>query len=287
MSAAFDTVKHTVLLDRFAKEFGITDYANAWLSSYFTNRNQQVNITGILSDPIPLTCGMPQGSILGPKGYPMYVSPVYVTVRNIGAIFDAEMKMLDQVSSVCKASYASLHSLGRIRKYLNDDSFKTLVHAFITCKIDNFNSLLSGVPKYAIHKLQMVLNNAARLITRQDRTQHITNTLIELHWLPIDARIDFKILLFTYKALNDLGPEYISNILHFKQHKRDTRSSSDFLLLDPPKTLFKTMGDRAFAFNAVKQWNVLPLDLRSSPTLSVFKKNLKTYLFKRSYPDIS
>ena len=151
-------------------------------------------------------------------------------VRNIGAIFDAEMKMLDQVSSVCKASYASLHSLGRIRKYLNDDSFKTLVHAFITCKIDNFNSLLSGVPKYAIYKLQMVLNNAARLITRQDRTQHITNTLIELHWLPIDARIDFKILLFTYKALNDLGPEYISNILHFKQHKRDTRSSSDFLL---------------------------------------------------------
>ena len=109
-------------------------------------------------------------------------------VRNIGAIFDTEMKMLDQVGRVCKASYASLHSLGRIRKYLDDDSFKTLVHAFITCKIDNFNSLLSGIPKYAIHKLQMVLNNATRLITKRDRTQHFTNTLIELQWLPIDAR---------------------------------------------------------------------------------------------------
>ena len=84
MSAAFDTVKHTILLDRFAKEFGITDSVNEWLSSYFTNRNQQVNIAGILSDPIPLTCGMPQGSILGPKGYPMYVSPVFMIAEKHG-----------------------------------------------------------------------------------------------------------------------------------------------------------------------------------------------------------
>ena len=206
------------------------------------------------------------------------------TVRNIGAVFDAEMKMCDQVSSVCKASYANLHSLGRIRKYLDDASAKTLVHAFITCRIDNLNSLLVGTPKYAKHKLQMVLNNAARLITKTD---HITSTLVELHWLPVNARIDYKILLFTYKALNDLGPAYISNMLHFKQHKRDTRSSSDVLLLDPPTTNFITWGDRAFAFNAVKQWNILPLELRSSQTLSAFKKDLKTFLFKRSYPNHS
>ena len=60
-----------------------------------------------------------------------------------------------------------------------------------------------------------------------------------------------------------------------------------FLHLDPPETLFKTLGDHAFAFHAVKQWNVLSLDLRSRPTLSVFEKNLKTLLFKRSYPNIS
>ena len=67
--------------------------------------------------------------------------------RNIGAVFDVEMKMQD-LGNVCKASYASLHSLGRIRKYLDDNAIKTLVHAFVTCRIDNLNSILAGIPDY-------------------------------------------------------------------------------------------------------------------------------------------
>ena len=372
MSAAFDTVEHCILLNRLRDTFRITGTANAWLASYFTDRTQRVNITGTLSDPCPITCGMPQGSILGPKGYPMYVSPVFkiaekhsvsmhmyaddtqlyvsfspsewhsakrrmeecireirewlncnclklndgktelmvlgqsslvskiegnleifigntvvktsLKVRNIGAIFDSEMKMQDQVNSVCRSSYACLHSIGRIRRYLDETSVKALVHAFITCRIDNLNSLLAGIPDYVLDKLQMVLHNAARLITRLDRKDHITDTLIELHWLPIAARIDYKILVLTYKALNDLGPSYLLDLLPLKQHKRNTRSSEDFLMLQLPTTHFKTLGDRSFRFYAVKEWNVLPLELRDSPSLSVFKKDLKTFLFRRSYP---
>ena len=282
MSAAFDTVEHTILLNMFKQDFSITGTANTWLASYFTNRTQCVNINSVLSDPCQIVCGMPQGSILGPKGYPMYVSPIFkiaekhgisihmyaddtqlyasfipsewhsvkckmencirelrawlnwnclklndgktemmiigrdsiitkiegklevfiedtvVTpsqkVRNIGAIFDSEMRMLDQVNSVSKASYACLHSIGRIRKYLDDNAAKTLVHSFITCRIDNLNSLLAGIPDYALDKLQMILNNAARLITQLDKKDHITDTLIQLHWLPIAARIDYKII---------------------------------------------------------------------------------------------
>ncbi len=203
-------------------------------------------------------------------------------VRNIGAIFDSEMRMLEQVNNVCRSSYASLHSIGRIRKFLDVDAVKTLVHAFITCKLDNLNSILAGIPDYAIHKLQMVQNNAARLITKKD---HITEVLIDLHWLPIEARIDYKILLLVYKTLNGLGPAYLEDMLQFKQHKRETRSSDDLLMLAFPKTHFKTLGDRSFTFTAVDQWNVLPLELRASPSLSTFKEHLKTFLFKRSYPN--
>ena len=131
----------------------------------------------------------------------------------------------------------------------------------------------------------MVQNNAARLITKTDKKDHITGVLVDLHWLPIEARIDYKILLLVYKTLNDLGPSYLVDILHFKQHKRETRSSEDFLMLDVPKTHFKTLGDRSFTFTAVDQWNVLPLELRASQSLSTFKEHLNTFLFERSYPN--
>ena len=108
-------------------------------------------------------------------------------------MFDSEMRMHDQVSSVCRSGYAGLHSFGRIRRYLNDDAAKTLVHAFITCKVDNLNSLLAGIPGYALDKVQMILNNLARLLTRTNGKDHITGTLKELHWLPIEARIQYKI----------------------------------------------------------------------------------------------
>ena len=77
MSAAFDRVEHRILLNRLKHNFGITGSVNEWLHSYFSNRLQRTCVHGVLSDPVPLTSGMPQGSILGPKGYPFYVTPIF------------------------------------------------------------------------------------------------------------------------------------------------------------------------------------------------------------------
>ena len=74
----------------------------------------------------------------------------------------------------------------------------------------------------------MVLNNSARLLTCTDSKDHITPVLKELHWLPVEARINDEISLLTYKALNGLGLVYIRELLHLKQHKRETRSSRIF-----------------------------------------------------------
>ena len=195
-------------------------------------------------------------------------------------MLDSEMKMLDQVHNVCRSCYASLNSLGRIRKYLCDSSMEILVHASITCKVDSLNSLLSGIPDYALHRVQMVLNNSARLLTRTNSKDQITPVLKELHRLPVEALIDYKILLLTYKALNGFGPVYMRELLHLKQHKRETRSSRDFLMLEVPRTRLKTLGDRTFSCTAATHWNALPLELPSVPSLSVFKQQLKTFLFK-------
>ncbi len=110
-----------------------------------------------------------------------------------------------------------------------------LVHAFMTSKLDDCNALLGGCPASSINKLQIVQNAAARVLTRSRKYDHITPILQSLHWLPIKFRISYKILLLAYKALNNLAPAYLTNLL--SRYKRDlhtvvTRDFTSFCL-DP------------------------------------------------------
>ena len=98
-----------------------------------------------------------------------------------------------------------LRNIGHVRKRLTESTAKQLVQSLVISRLDYCNNLLRGLPSEMLAKLQLVQNNAARLITRTKRRDHITPVLIKLHWLPIKARIDFKILLFVFKAINDKG----------------------------------------------------------------------------------
>ena len=135
------------------------------------------------------------------------------SVRNIGVIFDKHLSLAEHVNSVCKSSFYQLRRIVKIRKYLSLKTTQTLVHAFITSKIDNCNSLLFGIPTHLLKKLQYVQNAAARVITGSRKFDHITPVLKELHWLPVEQRIVFKVLLITFKALHGLAPRYISDII--------------------------------------------------------------------------
>ena len=111
---------------------------------------------------------------------------------------------------------------------------------------------------------------------------HITPVLIQLHWLPLYFRILFKVLLLVYKALNGMAPLYITELLSYRTCSRTLRST-DQKLLAVPKSRLKTYGDRAFSVAAPKLWNELQLDLRSLDTINLFKRHLKTDLFKKAY----
>ena len=139
-----------------------------------------------------------------------------------------------------------------------------------------------GIPKDLMSQLQKRQNHTARVITQWRKYDHITPVLVDLHWLPAKQRIDFKILLLTYKALNGLAPAYIRELLTPYTPARTLRSM-DNNLLEPPKCRLEYFGKRSFAAAAPVMWNDLPLHIKQSPSVDIFKSRIKTRLFQLAY----
>ena len=103
------------------------------------------------------------------------------------------------INNIVKVAFYHLRNIAKIRKYINVTTAEVLVHAFINSKLDFCNSLLHGLPKYEINKLQSVQNAAARVIACLSKFDHISDTLMKLHWLPVEQRIILRLILFVLR----------------------------------------------------------------------------------------
>jgi hypothetical protein len=376
LSAAFDTVDINILLQRLEDRYNISGTALAWFSSYLNGREQVVSINGHKSKVAHLKCGIPQGSVLGPKLFAIYTSPLcelieshgmkyhlyaddtqlylsfkpgntldesaayaklheclcsikewmfanklklnsdkteymvigrhidisktntdYLSfdkgtivkndvVKNLGVYFDDSLSMVKHVNHVSKSVSFYLRGISRIREFLSRKSCESLVHALISSRIDYCNSLLYGLPSSVLSKLQLVHNMAARVVTMTGKYEHITPVLADLHWLPIRQRIEYKVILLTFKALNDLAPSYISELIHMFQPINENMRSANKLLLDVPRSRLVTCGDRCFQVAAPTLWNKLPQELRNITNLDIFKSQLKTHLYEQAFSGV-
>ena len=217
------------------------------------------------SPPITMTVGDVQ------------VSPS-LEARNLGAIMDHHSSLRPHVNNTCRSATAAIHKIGQIRNCLDENSTLTLVHSFVTSRLDFNNGLLGNIANKDIAQLQRVQNIAARITTKARRRENISPVLKSLHWLTIDKRIQFKILLLTFKALNGSAPHYISELLHNYTPARALRSQSQ-LLLQVPRFNTQFYGKRAFSITAPTLWNSLPLHIRSITSLASFQTAVKTHLF--------
>ena len=139
------------------------------------------------------------------------------------------MKRLKVWKANCSHTFAS-RQIARIRRFLSDEIVKTLVYEFVKCRLDNCHYYTR---EKLIQKLQIVQNCAARLIMEGRKYDHITPILRELHWLPVNGRVIFKIVLFAYihVALHLVAPLYIQDLLTITLWStRNLRSSSSNLL---------------------------------------------------------
>ena len=155
-------------------------------------------------------------------------------VKNLGVILDSEMSMQPRVKQVVKSSYFHLRAISRIRRHFDETTCASIVQAIVISRLDYANSLLVGLPESTLRKLQLIQNNAARLITRTRYRDHITPVLRKLHWLPIHSRITHKLVSLVYKSLNvKKTPTYIRDMIQVNHPRRALRSCAEVRLIVP------------------------------------------------------
>uniref|UniRef100_A0A3P9B4Y7 NACHT domain-containing protein n=1 Tax=Maylandia zebra TaxID=106582 RepID=A0A3P9B4Y7_9CICH len=154
-----------------------------------------------------------------------------------------------------------------------------ILHAFISSHLDYCNGLFTCLNKSAL-ELHTVQNAAARLLTGTNKRSHITPVLASLHWLPLNFRVHFNIILITFRAVHGEAPQCISDLLKPHASSRALRSVGQRSLL-VPRIRFNTLGDRAL--QAPRLWNALLMSLCCLDSTDSLKKQMKTFLYKRDY----
>ncbi|XP_046576127.1 uncharacterized protein LOC124284111 [Haliotis rubra] len=134
------------------------------------------------------------------------------TVKDLGVYFECDLSLEKQVSELCKSCYYHIRTIGSIRHLLIEDSTAALVRSLILSRIDYCNSLLLHISQDLINRLQRIQNNAARIVTKTPKFASITPVLKRLRWLPIRARVDFKILTLTYQCVHRTAPVYLKEL---------------------------------------------------------------------------
>ena len=361
LSAAFDTIDHNKLLKILSEELGIGGVALQWFKSFLVGRTQKVKIGTVFSKICEVIFGAPQGSVLGPQLFSIYVrsqpeifklccfksssfaddsngrktfslsfqynilkneiancmskittwmnkqflkinpdktellllyprelkGKVIIKgvilddqcirfsdqVKNVGLWLDKNLSFEYHVNKIVSHSFKLLKDIGRVRNLLSRKHTEMLVHAVISSRLDQCNSVLFGINKSNLNKLQKVQNSAVRLVVQKRKHDSVSESIKELHWLRVESRIIFKMLLLVHKSIQGK----CSKNLELPYKKYNCRPD-DFLMLETKRCKTK-YGERTFAWAAPRLWNALPLKMRVEQNTILFKKLLKTLLF--------
>ena len=174
---------------------------------------------------------------------------------------------------------------------LTEDAATTMVHAFLASQVDYCNSVLHRASAASVQPLQKVLNAAALIILRKWKFGHITTDVRDqLHWLPVQQRIEYKVCVLVYKCLHQAAPIYLAELCSpvSESANRGHLHSATQGDLGVPHSRTTRYGQRCFAVSGPTLWNSLPLSARDpSLTLTQFCARLKTVLFCRSYETLA
>jgi hypothetical protein len=371
LSAAFDTVDHATLLQKLNLFYGLRGSVLSWLRSFVSDRSMSVCSRSTVSSTSSVNCGVPQGSVLGPLLFMLYISGIidivkehnfdahlfaddiqvyascdqsqasmlssrlslclddvvawlnshrlflnaekseilwcssrkrnfssrdpirigssYVTpsafVRCLGAYLDSHMSFDVHVSRCVSACFCVLRQIRSIRRSLPRSLLTSLITALVISRIDYCISLLNGVSKSNMQRLQSVLNASARLIFSSSRFSSVSPYLRRLHFLPVKQMIEYRSVVLIHSILHRKTPAYLYSelqLLSEMKSRRNLRSATSSRLFQPPSRR-PTLGGRAFPVAAAKIWNTLPSSITSLVNTTAFKKTAKAHFLEISF----
>ena len=202
-------------------------------------------------------------------------------LKILGVTLDSRLNFTHFVSQLIQASNFHLHAIRQARKFLPFDTAVALIISLVLSRIDYCNSLLYRLPNCLISKLQSLQNRAAKTALQADYYSSSHTCLDHLHWLPVVLRAQFKLLWLTANTLYFLyQPAYLYDRLSIRQTSESLRSSNSGLFLHQPVSSNPFL-HRSFSHIAPHLWNSLPLNVRLSPSLKIFRKRLKTHLYSQ------
>jgi len=204
--------------------------------------------------------------------------PVAAKIKTLGVVLDSSLHLSNHVSTVIQSCNYHAQAIRHIRELLEPDMVQKLACSLILSRLDYCNSLFHGAPKEVLSKLQRLQNNVARIVLKADRRCDAKPLLNQLHWLPIESRIRFKLALLTFKVRSTSTPSYLSSLLTSQRDPGYSLRSSSSLSLTVPRVKTE-FAKRAFRVAAPYIWNGLPSTVQTSQSVAVFKSRLKTFLF--------
>jgi hypothetical protein len=213
------------------------------------------------------------------------VEPAY-EIRNLGFVFNRTLSIASHLKYIKSVTFYHLRRIVSMKHCVSFQQREILVHAFITSRLDFCNSLFYGSYQKDLKVLQSILSSVARalLCVIGDRSDS-REIMFRLHWLPILARINFKLAILGFKIFNNTAPKYFLPI-EVVAPSRVTRSSSAPLLTSNilvSTHRLVTYGDRSCFYSVCQVFNSLPPDLRNISDFNTFKAHLKTHLFSTSF----
>ena len=182
------------------------------------------------------------------------------SVCNLGVVFDSDFSFHKHVSNICKSCFYHIRDLHRSRRHIPLSATKTISNALISSRLDDCNSLLNNIAKQDLSKFQRVQNCHARVVLRAPRFSPSLPLLKQLHWLPVNYIIKFKLSTLTYRDLAIHQPPYLASLLYFSNIPRQLRSSTSQQLSIPSTK--PNLGKRAFFVAAHIILNELPTTLK-------------------------
>ncbi len=185
-----------------------------------------------------------------------------------------EYNFSDHIAKTARSFRFALYNIRKIRPFLSEHATQ---HNFLFCP-DYCNALLSGFPANSFKPLQLIQNAAESLVFNEQKRTHVTPLFINVHWLPIAARIKFKALMFTYRNTSGSAPLYLNSVFQTYVPSRRLHSASERHFIVPSQRGTKLLS-QTFSLTVPIWWNDLPNSFRAAESLAIFKKRLKTHIF--------